>query len=309
MAQLSRPLRWIPHVGVVAVGVSLAMLPPTHASAGTVMKIAHQTANDYQDEIAHRLAALAGEKSGGYIRGQVFSGAQLGPTQQQQEGVIHGVIEVAIQPSGAMTSVVREFGILDLPFLFRDDEEQNAVLNGAGGEALRSVAERQGFIVLSFFPGGFRDFATVFPLRRVDDFRGRKFRVIESPELIGMIESWGGIGIPMPFPEIYTALQQRTIDGLDNAPDTIAALKFHEPARYYTITRHGAWSTVIVASRRWFMTLPPHVQTAVREAAQQVSREALQIRQRWVAWALETVERDGASISRMAPAELERMEA
>lgn len=277
------------------------------AAAQWTMNVGHQTANDYQDELAELFVQLTEELTGGRVKGYVFNAASLGPAAQQNEALRHGIQEAVIGPTGLVTAIVPEVGVLDLPFLFENDREQIVVLNGRGGDPFREAAEQRDLVILAFIPGGFRDFATSFPFRTVEDLRGRRIRVIESPELIGMAESWGAIGIPMPFPEVYTGLQHGTVHGLDNAPDTIAALRFFEPAPYYTITRHGSWSTVIMVSKIWFYSLPEDVREQVRQAALQVAERSEEMRVPWVEWALETVSSRGAEVTTLPEAEREKM--
>lgn len=310
MMRNNQASRWTRIIAAICAGVlSLMIMGSVQGGPGQAfeLRIGHQTANDYQDEFTNFFVREVGRLSNGRIKGTVFNAGQLGNPAQQNQAVRTGTQQGIVQPAGIMTSYLPELGVLDLPFLFPDDVAQTRVLNGPGGDPLRVLAEQQRVVIVAFVAGGAKDFVTRFPFRVLEDLRGRKMRVIESPELVAQMRAWGAIGIPMPFPEVYTALQQGAIDGLDNAPDTIWTAKFWEVARHVTITGHGRWSTVVAVGKQWFDSLPDDLKVAVRQAGQNTTTEALKRRDWWALQAREGMRKAGVTVARLPVPELARM--
>lgn len=241
------------------------------------MKIGNATANDAQDMIANLYAEEITKASGGRIQAKVYNGSQLGDNTQMNQSVQAGTLEALIQPLGFMAPFVPEVSLLDLPFLFKDLEEQNTVLATDVTRGLREKALEKGFVILNFYSLGMRDLFTKFPIESMADLKGKKFRVHSSPELVGQFNAWEASAVPMALVEVYTALQQGTIDGLDNPIDTYFRLKHHEAAPNVTLTKHGALSDSIVVSKLWFDQLPKDLQELLLETGKKILPDAHRI--------------------------------
>jgi C4-dicarboxylate-binding protein DctP len=271
------------------------------------MKIGYATANDAQDEVGRLFAREVERLSQGRIKVAVYPGSQLGNNEKMNNDVRTGVQEVLLQPVGFAAPYVPTMGVLDLPFLFPNDEVQTRVLNSSATELLRQQGRTAGVEILSFYGNGFKNFATKFPVQRAEDLRGRKFRVIQSPELVSQMKAFGAIGVPMPLAEVYTALQQGIVEGIENPEDVVVRHKHHEVAKYYTYSNHGALSSGIFVNKRWFDSLPRDLQDAVRKAGEAAAREAPQIMKRHQQSAAQEMVRSGVTISRLPEAEVAKL--
>lgn len=274
------------------------------------MKIGLATAKDAQDEIATIYAAAIEKATNGRIKAKVYNGSQLGDNTQMTQAIQQGTMEGMLQPLGFMAPFVAEAGVLDLPFLFKNYAEQKKVLAGPGFDPIKQAAEKKGFKILVGLPysEGFRGLFTKFPVTKMEDLKGKKFRIFPAPELTGQFESWGASAVPMALVEVFTALQQGTLDGLDNPPDVTYKMKHHEAATYFTITDHGSLSTVIMVSKVWFDKLPKDLQDAVTKTAQDVLPQAYQAVEKGYQNAMTALKADPkVKITNMPVAELERM--
>lgn len=251
-------------------GASKAASTATSASTGGKtynIKIAMATANDIQQKVGELWAADLKKVSGGQITASVYPGSQLGSNAAMNQGVQTGTIQAIIEPTGFLSPFVSQMGVLDMPFLFSDYTQQQKVISNATAMGpLTQAAAGKGFTVLSYFPYAktMRNLITKFPVTKLSDIKGKKFRVFPSPELVASYKDWGASAVPMALSEVYTALQQGTIDGLDNPISIYYAAKAYEVAPYYTFTRHGALTDVIAVSKTWYDGLPASVQKEIQ---------------------------------------------
>jgi len=255
------------------------MWKPTavEGQAQFTMKLGHATANDGQDEIAKFFAKEVERLSGGRIKAPVYNASQLGNNEKMNKDLRSGAQEAIIQPAGFAVPYIPVLGILDLPFLFPSDEVQTKVLNSDAAEPFRQAARQAGLEIVMWYAGGFKYLATKFPVNTAEDLKGRKIRVIQSPELVGQFKAFGAIGIPLPLAECYTALQQGTVEGIEVPIDVMERFKFHEVAKYVTGMGHGTLSSMIMINSRWLNSLPSDLQEVVRKAGEAAATESLSI--------------------------------
>jgi tripartite ATP-independent transporter DctP family solute receptor len=134
---------------------------------------------------------------------------------------------------------VKEYAIVDFPFLFNDAKEADAIMDGPVGKMLADKLPEKGLVHLAYFDLGFRNLTdSRRAIKSADDISGLKVRVIQSPIYIDTFNALGANAVPMPFPEVYTALEQKTIDGQENPFTVIEANKFSEVQKYLAGTRH-----------------------------------------------------------------------
>lgn len=253
-----------------------------HATAAKqyVMKIGHATANDAQDATAKFFAKEVERLTGGRIKAPVYNASQLGNNFKMNKDVRIGAQECIVQPTGFAVPYIHNLAVLDLPFLFTDDEAYLKVINSEATDSLRKSAQKAGVEIVSFIQTSVKSFYTTFPLKTFEDFKGRKFRVIQSPVLIKQIEAYGAVAVPMPLGELYTGLQQGVVEGFQNPPDLAVRMKFHEVAKYATLTKHGTNALFIAVNKRWFDALPKDLQDSVRKAAVNASVEGMKIQRK-----------------------------
>jgi tripartite ATP-independent transporter DctP family solute receptor len=186
-----------------------------------------------------KFADLVAQKSGGKMQVKLFPGGVLGGDVQVLSAVQGGTIDMTSMNSGILQGQVKEFAIVDFPFLFNDAKEADAIMDGPIGKMLADKLPEKGLVNLAYFDLGFRNLTdSKRAIKTADDIAGLKIRVIQSPIYIETFNALGANAVPMPFPEVYTALEQKTIDGQENPFTVIAANKFNEVQKYLAGTRH-----------------------------------------------------------------------
>ena len=252
---------------VVALLAAGALAGP-QAHAQTNVLIGNATANDTQAAANEKLAELIVKHSNGRLNASVRHGQSLGTNAQMVAALQAGSIAAMILPAGFISSTVPDLSLFDLPFLLPGAPAKITAFAAQSKAAvkMKELAQQKGIHVIGFHGIGPQSFLTKFPVNTLSDIQGKKFRVIPSPPRVGAYQDWGAVPRPMEFGEVYTALQQGTLDGMENPPDVIYKMKLHEVATYYTITEHFAFASVVIVSKRWLDGLPKDLQDAVQKA-------------------------------------------
>ena len=274
------------------------------------MSLGTATTNDIQQAMLERFAEVVAETSDGRITAEVFTGGQLGGNQQMMELVQSGGLEMTLQPSGFMAPFVPEIGVLELPFLFDGEDQRDEVL--ADDERMapfNEAAAEKGLHILFHFSSieGFQGIASSVELRTADDIDGLKIRVFGAEEQADAFRAWGASAVPLPLPEVYTALQQRTIDGTAFPYETYGPSKMFEVAPYFLETDHAVLALQMTVSKTWFDGLSPDLQEAVVEAAEQVESEVPELREEYLRIANELVSEGGGQVITLSDSELDEL--
>ncbi len=215
-----------------------------------------------------RFAKLVEEKSGGKMKVKVFPGGVLGSDPQLLSAVQGGTLDFAAMNSGILQGQIKEFAIVDFPFLFNDANEVDAILDGAVGKELDAKLPEKGLINLAYFDLGFRNMTnSKRAIKTADDIVGLKLRVIQSPIYIDTFNALGANSVPMPFTEVYTALEQKMIDGQENPFTVIQANKFAEVQKYLGVTRHMYNPQSMLMSKKKWDSLNKEEQAIITAAA------------------------------------------
>jgi C4-dicarboxylate-binding protein DctP len=251
------------------------------SAAQYTMKVAHATLKDAQDEAAILFAKETERLSGGKIKAPVYGASQLGNNPQMNKDVLSGVLEVLVQPACFSVPYIPILGVFDLPGLFPNRDVQAKVLSSDAAKPFQDAARKRGLEIVSFFGGGFKTIAGTFPVRTADDLKGKKIRVMQSPELVGQFKDFGAIGVPMPLGECYTGIQQGVVDGFEGAADVVMKFKLHEAGGYVSNTYHGSLSSFILVNKRWLDSLPADLQKAVWQAGKNVEENAQAIYEKY----------------------------
>lgn len=238
------------------------------ASAQQTVLIGNATINDTQADANDKFAALMTQYSNGRLKASARHGSSLGSIAQMIAALQAGSVQGMLFPSGFLSATVPEISLFDLPFLLPGAPAKItafAAQSKAAAEMMK-LAEKKGIHIVGFNGIGPQSLLTKFPVHALADLHGKKFRIIPSPPRVGAYQDWGAVPRPMEFSEVYTALQQGTIDGIDNPPDVIYKMKHYEVAKYFTITEHCAFASNIIVSKVWFDALPKDLQAAVERA-------------------------------------------
>ncbi len=245
----------------LALGLATA---PGHAQ--TVMRISIATSQDSHQGVAIDTFAREVEKrtNGRYVIKTFYSGA-LGGEREYDEAVQLGTQELAFSTTGPIPNFVPETKILDMPFLFRDKAHARAVLDGPIGQDLLKQFDKRGFKALGWGENGVRHMTNnVRPIHLPGDVKGLKMRTMENPVHIQAFKGLGIVTTPMAFPEVFTALQQGTVDGQENPLSIMIAGKFDQVQKYLSLTGHvyspcvwlmnpGAWGKLSDADKQAFL--------------------------------------------------------
>ncbi|MFL5326051.1 MAG: TRAP transporter substrate-binding protein DctP, partial [Microvirga sp.] len=230
------------------------LLASSLAAAQTTMKISISTAqNSHQGIAIDTFAKEVEKRTAGRYKVQTFYNGALGGERESIEAVQLGTQELAFSSTGPVPNFVPETKILDVPFLFRDKAHARAVLDGPIGQELLGKFDAKGFKALAWAENGFRHMTnSKRDVKAPEDLKGLKMRTMENPVHIAAYKGFGIITTPMAFPEVFTALQQGTVDGQENPLPTIMAKKFYEVQSHVMLTGHITESLLtIVGTHVW----------------------------------------------------------
>ena len=213
-------------------------------------------------------ADQVGEKTKGEVKITVYPAGQLGQEKDYIEGAKMGAIEITKVSSAPLGQFAPSLQVVSLPFIWRNDQHQHAVLDGAIGTRLMNDLEKNGFKGLAFLDAGFRNVTTqVGPVKVPADLKGQKIRVMQSKPLIDTINAFGATAVPMGQSEVYVGLQQKVIDGWENNEPTVLTFNMQEVAKYFSYTRHTSIPDIMVMSKQVFDSAPKNIQQAILDAA------------------------------------------
>ncbi|OSP53794.1 DctP family TRAP transporter solute-binding subunit [Pseudoruegeria sp. SK021] len=233
------------------------------------LKLAHYgSASDSVTVAATRFAELVEEKTDGTLKITVFGNGELGNSPSMLEGARLGTIDIITTGNPYFTGAMPQLNLLDLPFLFQSDAHAFDVLDGEVGQTLMVSMNDAGLQGLAFWELGFRNLSNnVRPINGPDDMKGLKIRTTPNPAHVLAFETMGANPTPMPFAEVYSALQTGTIDGQENPTNHIHANKLHEVQQYLSLTAHAyTTSPLVMNAGRWGRLSADH-QAALSEAA------------------------------------------
>lgn len=249
--------------------VAAVLVPP--AVAAESLKIGWTTSDSPNDPYAigaHAFAEALEEVAPGRFEVEFFPSRQLGDEKEMLEGLKFGVLDMAIITNAVIANVEPAFMVNDLPFLYADEAQAHEVLDGPIGKGLLERLDRDKIAGLGFMEGGFRHMINnVHPVARPEDVAGIKFRVMQNPVFISMFSALGGNAVPMAWGEVFTAVQQGTIDGLEIPVPVVAAAKYDEVTRYLSLTRHTYSAIALLMGQRTFNGLSDEDGEAVQAAA------------------------------------------
>jgi tripartite ATP-independent transporter DctP family solute receptor len=266
----------------------------------TVLKLGHVLPPSHAVHIAMEfMGKRAAELSGGTVEIQVFGGGQLGTETDSIEQVQRGALAMVKTSAGALEGFVPDMAVFGMPYLFRDDEHYWNVLLGDIGNEILKAGDPKGMHGLCYYDSGSRSFYTLTkPIIQPGDVREMKLRVMPSKTAHTMITTLGGGPTPIPFGELYTALQQGMIDGAENNPPSYYSMRHYEVAKHYSLDEHTRVPDVILFSKPIWDGLSPQVRAWIEQAA--LESVAFQ-RKLWAEQteeALREVEKAGSTIYR-----------
>ena len=259
-------------IPVIAIAAAL-FLGATTTQAADDWKLASAVApGDRQDVATQLFVDVVNKAFAGRYRIEYFKASQLGNERELTEGVKLGTIELGMTSTSAMTTFVPQLAFYDLPFLFRDKAHARKVATGPVGDKLLKAMESVGIKGLATAESGFRLLLTNgVEVASPRQMTGLKYRVIESPTHIAAIKALGASAVPIPFGEVYGALQQKVVDGMDLPLGNISAAKLYEVVKNVSLTEHIYTPHVFIMNLRLFQSLAPADQKVLLDAAREGS--------------------------------------
>ncbi|WP_164667203.1 TRAP transporter substrate-binding protein [Virgibacillus doumboii] len=255
-----------------------------------------------------RFKEIVEEKTDGAIQVKLYPSEQLGSDREMIQAVQNGNQEVTIPSTATVANFVPEFNVLNFPFLFPDKETADAVLDGETGEKLLKMLEAKGMVGLGFWEEGFYNVTNnVRPIETVEDFEGIKLRTMENELLLDVYSELGTNPTPMAFGEVYTALQQGTVDGQTNPLSQAYTSKFYEVQEYLSATHeyYGVWPFII--NKDFFDSLTNEQQNIIREAEKEARKHQRELNRTQNEDFLKNLKEEGIKYNEVTPEAREEM--
>ncbi|NPC57340.1 TRAP transporter substrate-binding protein [Caenimonas soli] len=286
----------------------LASFGLAHAQTRTI-KFANQNAKGHPIVNGmEKFAELVESRSGGKLKVTVFPGGALGSDQANMSALQGGALEMASMNSGIFASVVKDFAIYDFPFLFANPKEADAVVDGPFGKALHAKLEDKGMVGLAYYELGFRNITnSKRPIAKVEDIAGLKLRVIPNPINVDWVSALGANPTPLPFPELYAALEQKAVDGQENPVATIQGAKLYEVQKYMTLTNHQYNPQSVVISKKFWDTLSADEKKIVQDAATESAKYEREQSRAAAGTILESLKKSGMQVTELPAAEFGKL--
>ncbi|WP_439518593.1 TRAP transporter substrate-binding protein [Hydrogenophaga sp.] len=255
-----------------------------------------------------KFAEIVTAKSGGKIKVNLFPGGTLGSDQSNVSAIQGGTLEMASMNSGIFASQVKEFAIYDFPFMFNNSTEADAVLDAPFGKKLHDKLQEKGLVGLAYFELGFRNITnSKRPVTKVEDLAGLKLRVIPNPINVDWVKALGANPTPLPFPEVYAALEQKTIDGQENPLTVINANKFYEVQKHLVLSNHQYNPQSVIISKKFWDTLDAAQKKIISDAAIEAAKYQREQARGQVAAALDNMKKNGMQVTELPAAELSKL--
>jgi tripartite ATP-independent transporter DctP family solute receptor len=255
-----------------------------------------------------KFAEIVQAKSGGKIKVNLFPGGTLGSDQANVSAIQGGTLEMASMNSGIFANQVKEFAIYDFPFMFQNEKEADFIVDGPFGKNLHNKLQDKGIVGLAYFELGFRNITnSKRPVNKVEDLEGLKLRVIPNPINVDWVRALGANPTPLPFPEVYAALEQKAIDGQENPVTVINANKFFEVQKHVVLSNHQYNPQSVVISKKFWDGLDAAQKKIVGDAALEAAKYQRAQARAQVANALDNMKKNGMQVTEFSAAEVSKL--
>ncbi|ESX76754.1 MULTISPECIES: TRAP transporter substrate-binding protein [unclassified Mesorhizobium] len=250
--------------------LAAALLAGT-ASAQTVLRSSDTHPDGYPTvEAVKYFGELVKERTAGRYVVELYPSAQLGEEKDTIEQVRTGVIDLNRVSMAPFNGLIPETTVPSLPYIFRSEDHMHKVMDGAIGDQIAAAFDQVGLVLLAFYDGGSRSFYnSKKPINTVADMAGMKFRVIQSDIFVDMVAALGANATPMPYGEVYSAIETGVIDGAENNFPSYDTAKHAEVAKYYSLDEHTMVPEAFVMAKSSWDKLTPEDQAIFKAAAKE----------------------------------------
>lgn len=295
---------------LAAVGVLALMTGAAQAQfADRTIRVSNGVNQDHPvgNGVAKMTACLA-TKSGGKMKLQAFWGGALGGDLQATQALRSGTQEMVITSTSPLIGILPDLGVFDLPFLFGNEKEADAILDGDFGKYISDKMPGVGLVNLSYWENGFRNLTnSKKAVEKPEDFAGLKVRVMQNNIFLDTFKTVGANAIPMAFQEVFAALETKAIDGQENPFVTIDTSKFYEVQRFLSVTRHAYTPFMVLYSKSLFDQLSADEKKALTDCAAEGQAEQRKVSRAQGETALANLAKQGMRINLIAPEQQARM--
>ncbi|MCE5265302.1 MAG: TRAP transporter substrate-binding protein [Deltaproteobacteria bacterium] len=255
----------------LAVAIGLSSGPVLAQSK--ILKITTGLTEEHPVYLANkRFGQILAAKLPGKYTVQAYANAQLGDDVRATEAVRMGTLEMVMTSSSPLTGLVPAFNVFDLPFIVPSEKAADAIFDGPVGAKLAAALEAKGLKLLAYYENGFRQLTnSAREVKSPADMKGLKIRTMQNPIHLEAFRAMGANPTPMPFSEVFTAMQQKTIDGQENPIPTIWLSKFYEVQKYVSLTGHVYGPQIMLINRKLWDSFPAADQKIIAEAAQETA--------------------------------------
>lgn len=252
----------------MAVLLSVFVVTTRDANAEISLRLGHDNQLVSPTHVtAAAWAKLLEERGKGTVGMKIYPQGQLGGEKSLVEQLRLGTLDATIVAHNVLVGFVPQFQAIGFPFLFKDYDQARKFLEGPGGTFLLKKLETVGIKGIGFINTGFRSIGNnARPIRTPEDLKGLKIREIPDPLALATMNAMGANAVPVPWGEVVSALEQKTIDGLSTGNSYYWSARLYDHTKYFTYTNHVYTANVVLMSLATFNRLPPDVQKIVLQA-------------------------------------------
>lgn len=295
---------------IALMAIASVALSSTVAFAEIKAKIGHAMPETHPQAVAmNKFAELASSYTGGNVKVQVYHGGVLGSDEKELQAVQAGTQELYIGTLAPLSTRVKEVQIWDLPFMFQNEKEVYAVLDGESSKMIFKSIEPSGLVGLTWTGMGFRNLSnSKRPVTKLEDVSGLKVRVMANPVALETWKTIGANAVPMAFAEVFPALEVKALDGQENPLVHMYSNKMQEVQKYISITNHVYTPVAMVASKKFMDTLSATDKAGLQKAATEaglLQRKLLDEGDKDVVGKFKTA---GVEVNQVSAAELARIQ-
>lgn len=275
------------------------------------LRIGHPVNADHPISMGvKKFTEIVTSKTGGKLTVKEFPALALGNELQQISALVGGVQEAFAPGSAPVAGVVKDFGLLDLPFLVSNSAQADALLDGPFGQALLAKLPEKGLVGLTFWENGFRHVTnSKRPITRLEDLEGLKIRVQQNPVFIETFKTLKTNPVPMSFAELFGALEAKALDAQENPYLITRSARLFEVQKYLSATSHAYGVIVFLVSKKFWDKLTPAEQNILRSAAIEARDYERQVSRNQAKTAIDDLKSKGMIFNEVSPAEMDRMRA
>lgn len=255
-----------------------------------------------------KFAELVNQKSGGKMKVKGYSDGQLGGEAQTISATQGGVQEMTLVSSAPLVGIVKEYALFDFPYLFENEKEADAVLDGPVGKKLLDKLSDKNLIGLCYWENGFRNVTnSKRPIAKADDIQGLKIRTMQNPVYTDLFNTLGANAVPMAMTEVYSALETKAIDAQENPYQIIYASKFNEVQKYVSATRHAYAPAVVMVGKKFWDKLTPDERKILQDSCVEARDYERKVTREANAKVLKELQAKGMAFNEIPPAEIAKM--